>query len=367
MPMPEKWKKFAEEIVEEVGGGPLSPEVEAAIAEATRLAEGGAPAHEPLAPHEPTPVPTVSPIQTTLIPLGQLKDSPYQMRREMDGDELEELTRSIAKKGLETPITVREKDGEIQIVCGHRRVQAFRRLQFNGQTEEERQRYSAIPAFVAKGLPDAAMATTGWVDNVLRSNLSPIEMALGLVRIKQLHDLTTAKEVSELTGVLPEKVKRLLRIGNAPAVVQQGMAEGILVPISPDVLAADERPDNEKTREVRRTLQPTDAIAFTRMHEGLVANAGNGELAQEDADQQTAKAIHQALTANWSSRQIETFVARALGTTKQKQKKTRSQKCFKVSKWKLVLDLRRAPKLAGEDRKALRKILEPIWNALKDE
>jgi ParB/RepB/Spo0J family partition protein len=365
--MTEKWKTYAEELVKEVGGGPLGPEVEAALAEATRLAEGGAPRPEPMAQPVPSRILKTSQIQTALVPVGELKDSPFQIRKEMDGDQLEELARSIAKTGLKIPITVREKSGEIQIVCGHRRVQAFRRLQFNAQTEEERHRYTTIPAFVAKDLSDAAMAALGWIDNVLRSNLSPIETALGLAHMKQLHGLTTAKEVSELTGVLPEKVKRLLRIAKAPAVVQQGMAEGILVPISPDFLEADERPDNEKTREVRRTLEPTDAIAFTRMHEGLVANASDKELAQQDADEQTAKAIRQALTANWSSRQIESFVARTLGTTKPKRKKTRSQKCFKLTNWKLVLDLRRAPKLVGEERKALRKILEPVWNALKDE
>lgn len=364
--MIEKWKTYAEELVKEVGGGPLGPEVEAALAEATRLAEGGAPRPEPMAQPVPSRIPKTSQIQTALVPVGELKDSPFQMRTEVDGDQLEELAQSIAKNGLKIPITVREKGGEFQIVCGHRRVQAFRRLQFNAQTEEERQRYSTIPAFVANDLSDAAMAALGWIDNVLRSNLSPIETALGLVRIKQLNGFTTAKEVSDLTAASLPKVRRLLRIANAPAVVQQGMAEGILVPISADLLEADERPDNEKTREVRRTLEPTDAIAFTRMHEGLVANAADKELAQKDADEQTAKAIRQALTANWSSRQIASFVDRTLGIAKPKQKKTRLQKCFKLTNWKLVLDIRRAPKLAGEERQALRKILEPIWNALRD-
>ncbi len=363
--MPEKWKTYAEELVKEFGGGPLSPDVEAALAEATRLAEGGAPAPQPLAPPAPTRIPKTSAIQTALVPVAELKDSPFQMRAEIDGDQLEELARSIAKTGLKIPITVREKGGEIQIACGHRRVQAFRRLQFNAQTEEERQRYSTIPAFVAKDLSDAAMAALGWIDNVLRSNLSPIEKALGLVRIKQLNGFTTAQEVSDLTAASLPKVRRLLRIANSPAVVQQGMAEGILVPIAPDLLEADERPDNEKTREVRRTLEPTDAIAFTRMHEGLVANAADKELAKKEADEQTAKAIRQALTANWSSRQIESFVGRVLGTVP-KRKKTRLQKCFKVSKWKLVLDLRRAPALADEEKQALRRILEPVWNAIKD-
>ncbi len=110
--MTEKWKRFVDEIVEEVGGGPLSPDVEAAIAEATRLAEGSAPAAELPVAQAPLSARQPLPSQTTLIPLQKLKDSPYQMRKEMDGDELQELANNIAGNGLESPITVREKDGK---------------------------------------------------------------------------------------------------------------------------------------------------------------------------------------------------------------------------------------------------------------
>jgi len=366
--MTEKWKRFVDEIVEEVGGGPLSPDVEAAIAEATRLAEGSAPAAELPVAQAPLSARQPLPSQTTLIPLQKLKDSPYQMRKEMDGDELQELANNIAGNGLESPITVREKDGELQIVCGHRRVQAFRRLQFNAKSEEERQRYSAIPAFVVKGMTDGTMLTTGWSENVLRANLTPLDMATGLLRIQQVHGLKSAADVSHLTGVLAFKVRRLLRLAHAPVAVRQGMSVGIQVPISAQALEEDDRPNNEKPRDERRTLGFTDALEFTRMHAQLLANAAGGELSQKTADELTAKGVHQALTANWTSRQVNEFIARALGerVAKVSRKKARSKKGFQSTKERFVVFLQRLPKLTPQEKKELREGLEPIWNAVKD-
>src|SRR5260370_25496847 len=134
--MAEKWMKFPDEIRAEIGGGPLSPDVEAALAEAVRLAEGGAPGPEVPAAQTPSSAPVVRHRETTLIPLEKLKDSPFQMRTEMDGDKLQELAASIARTGVKVPILAREKDGELEIVCGHRRVQALRRLHFNAKSEE---------------------------------------------------------------------------------------------------------------------------------------------------------------------------------------------------------------------------------------
>lgn len=366
--MTEKSKQYADEIVAEVGGGPLSPDVEAAIAEAIRLAEGGAPAPVPSTKQTPPPGRQVAPKEITLVPIAKLKDSPFQIRSEIDGEELQELADNIARTGVDTPIVVREKDGELQIVCGHRRVQALRRLHFNAKTDDERERYGVVPAFVVKGMSDKAMLTAGWIDNVLRANFSLPDMANGLLRIQEMNGLQTADDVSNSTGLARMKVRRLLRLAHAPAVVQQGMSMGIEVPISAEALAEDDRPDNEKPREERRKLGFTDALAFSRMHAQLLANAGRGEPSQKTADEVTAKGIHQALLSNWSSRQVNAFIARTLGKSpaKASRKKSRSKRAFKSTKEQFVVYVQRIPKLTLEEKKELRAGLEPIWNAVKD-
>ncbi len=217
-------------------------------------------------------------------------------------------------------------------------------------------------------MTDGTMLTTGWSENVLRANLTPLDMATGLLRIQQVHGLKSAADVSDLTGVLAFKVRRLLRLANAPLVVRQGMSVGVQVPISPQALAEDDRPDNERPQEERRTLGFTDALEFTRMHAQLLANATGGDLSQQTADELTAKGIHQALTANWSSRQVEEFIARELGErlAKAPRKKTRSKRGFQSTKERFVVFVQRIPKLTPQERRELREGLEPIWNAVKD-
>src|SRR5260370_13136745 len=244
-------------------------------------------------------------MQAVLVPLNRLRDGPFQVRKEIDGDALQEMADNMAHNGLNTPITVRPKDGQFEIVCGHRRVQAFRRLQVKPKTEEERGVYSSIPAFVAEGMTDAEMAEKGWIENVLRANLTPLETALGLLQIQRLRALPTAVEVSARTGLKVPRAQRLLRIAQSPLPIQEGMSEGILVPISEEVLAEDDRPENEKPRQEPRTLDFFAALAFCRLHAGLLAKGGDE--AQKAADEQTTKYIHQALAADWSFKTVEKF------------------------------------------------------------
>jgi len=366
--MTEQWQKDMEDIIKEVGGGPLSEEAQAALHEANRLANGGKP--EPTV-SQPAPAPASGPrspvMQAVLVPLNLLRDGPFQVRKEIDGDALQEMADNMAHNGLDTPITVRPKDGQFEIVCGHRRVQAFRRLQFNAKTEQERQLYSSIPAFVVEGMTDAEMAEKGWIENVLRANLTPLETALGLLQIQRLRTLPTAVEVSARTGLKLPRTQRLLRIAQSPLPIREGMSEGILVPIPEEVSAEDDRPENEKPREERRTLDFFAALAFCRLHAGLLAKGGDGT--QKAADEQTAKYIHQALTANWSLKTVEKFVDGQLGMTPPRPHRKQPGKAkgnrrvaFTKAKGKLVIYPQRLSNISAEKKKELREALEPIWN-----
>ncbi len=341
--MTEQWQKDMEDIIKEVGGGPLSEEAQAALHEANRLANGGKP--EPTV-SQPAPAPASGPrspvMQAVLVPLNLLRDGPFQVRKEIDGDALQD-------------------------VCGHRRVQAFRRLQFNAKTEQERELYGSIPAFVAEGMTDAEMAEKGWIENVLRANLTPLETALGLLQIQRLRTLPTAVEVSARTGLKLPRTQRLLRIAQSPLPIREGMSEGILVPIPEEVSAEDDRPENEKPREERRTLDFFAALAFCRLHAGLLAKGGDG--AQKAADEQTAKYIHQALTANWSLKTVEKFVDGQLGMTPPRPHRKQPGKAkgnrrvaFTKAKGKLVIYPQRLSNISAEKKKELREALEPIWN-----
>ena len=79
------------------------------------------------------------------IPLEQLDDSPFQLRHDIDQDELDELTRSIKEHGLLNPILIRPLEKNYEIISGHRRVAAYRRLSFAANTDAEHKTWTVFP------------------------------------------------------------------------------------------------------------------------------------------------------------------------------------------------------------------------------
>src|SRR5215510_1843392 len=80
------------------------------------------------------------------IDLDLLDDNPYQPRTERDEVKAAELCESIAREGQLQPILVRPVGGRWQIIFGHGRVAALRRLRREASTDEERSRYSTVRA-----------------------------------------------------------------------------------------------------------------------------------------------------------------------------------------------------------------------------
>src|SRR5215470_7336158 len=117
------------------------------------------------------------------IPLDKLDDSPFQLRHDMDGEQLAELVRSIRDQGLLNPILVRPAEKGWEIISGHRRTGAFRRLQFAAKTDAEKAKYDAIPAFVRDSVTDDQVLLLGLAENMFRADISPLDSALGLVAL----------------------------------------------------------------------------------------------------------------------------------------------------------------------------------------
>ena len=92
--------------------------------------------------------------ETQLIDLRLLVQSPLHRRTGLDPEEQTSLERSIAANGLRDPIEVRPCGGEFEIICGHRRAQAYQTLLDGAKTDAERAKYQAIPAKVRPGASD---------------------------------------------------------------------------------------------------------------------------------------------------------------------------------------------------------------------
>jgi hypothetical protein len=131
-----------------------------------------------------------------------------------------------------------------------------------------------------------------------------VEEALALVRIRELTASKTTKDIAARTGQNEQRVRRLLRLEGAPAVIKEGVTAGLLVPVG----EASGGSDGDKPRERRehRRLDLLAAIELIRLHEHWFKKKPKA------AEERTAAAIRRALGEGWGFRRIQAFVEATL-------------------------------------------------------
>ena len=150
------------------------------------------------------------------IEAGLIEPNPFQPRAAFDRDSLEELAASIRTLGLIQPITVRRlKGGKYQIISGERR---FRACRIAGM--------DLIPAYIREA-DDEGMLAMAIVENVQRSDLDPIEVALGYRRLMEECDLTQ-EQMAEKVGKKRASIANSLRLLKLPAKVQHDLKVGLI-------------------------------------------------------------------------------------------------------------------------------------------
>ena len=142
------------------------------------------------------------------IDINLIDRNPGQPRREFDEEALRELADSISEIGIIQPITVREREnGRYQIISGERR---WRASQLVG--------LSSIPAYIRKA-SDEEVLEMGIIENIQRTDLNSIEIALGYQHLIDEYGLTQEK-LSERVGKKRATVANYLRLLKLPAPVQ---------------------------------------------------------------------------------------------------------------------------------------------------
>jgi ParB family chromosome partitioning protein len=144
------------------------------------------------------------------LPLDTLEPNPDQPRREMSAEALEELAASIHRQGVLQPIRVREvQPGRYQIVAGHRRWRAAREA---GLAE--------IPAVVADVNEEQAFVQA-LIENVVREDLSAVDRAYALRRLRDTFSLSSWEEVGQCIGIGRQHVHRLLNVTKLPPSIRE--------------------------------------------------------------------------------------------------------------------------------------------------
>jgi ParB family chromosome partitioning protein len=137
--------------------------------------------------------------------IADLLPDPEQPRKYFDEQALAELKASIEKHGVLQPVLVRQgADGGLLLVSGERRFQASKLAGC-----------LTIPAVLTTGEP----AELSIVENLLRENLTAIEEAEAIEKLRVLHDYA----LSDLTTVLGKSASTLseiLSLNKLPAEVK---------------------------------------------------------------------------------------------------------------------------------------------------
>lgn len=149
------------------------------------------------------------------IPISRIRPNPFQPRREFDPADLAELEASLQASGLLQPITVRRKGDAYELIAGERRLRAATNIG-----------WSEIQAIV-RDFDEQTMLVLALVENLQRSDLNPIEEALGYRRLAEEFRLTQ-QQVADAVGKDRTTITNLLRVLSLPEPIHRLVESGKL-------------------------------------------------------------------------------------------------------------------------------------------
>ncbi|MEH6359637.1 MAG: ParB/RepB/Spo0J family partition protein [Amylibacter sp.] len=208
--------------------------------------------------------PNVSELKSTSLgggislPIEKISANPDQPRQDFHQDDLNDLAASVAEKGIIQPIIVRTdpKQAEMyQIVAGERRWRAAQIAQLHD-----------IPVIVRE-MDDTEMLEVAIIENVQRSDLNPVEEALGFKQLMESFGHTQEK-LAKALGKSRSHIANVLRLLNLPADVlgllragdlSSGHARALVTADNPSKLAAIVVSKGLSVRQTERLAKQNDA------------------------------------------------------------------------------------------------------------
>lgn len=149
------------------------------------------------------------------IEISKIIRNPNQPRKNFDETALQELADSIKQNGVLQPILVRKIGGKYQIVAGERRYQASKLAELK-----------EIPA-VVRDIDDKEVFQLALIENLQRSDLSPMEEAKGYRQLINSQGLTQ-EGLAKILSKSRSAIANTLRLMDLPTVVQEMIEQGLL-------------------------------------------------------------------------------------------------------------------------------------------
>jgi len=145
------------------------------------------------------------------LPIDQIVANKDQPRKHFDQKELDELVQSIETYGLIQPITVRKlTDETFEIISGERRYRASKQAGLE-----------QVPVYVRLA-DDQTLLEMALVENIQRSDLNPVEIAISYSRLLEEFDITH-KDLSERIGKERSTITNYVRLLKLPMSIQNAL------------------------------------------------------------------------------------------------------------------------------------------------
>ncbi len=232
-----------------------------------------------LLPSRPVATPIAPPTQSAGSPqevgIENIDANPYQTRRRINEQPLEELAESIRASGVVQPVVLRPMaNGRFQLVAGERRWLASKRA---GRT--------TIPAVLRQISNEQALEIT-IIENLQREDLNPVEQAHAFERLSREFNMTQ-EQIASRTGKDRASIANFIRLLKLPEFVQNAMEEGSLSFGHGKVLLALAGFPEHLERAARQIMEKKLSV---RQTEELVGKLLNPQ-AEEQKQEKTAKVL----------------------------------------------------------------------------
>ena len=161
---------------------------------------------------------TQGPIQRSVkeIQISEISPGRFQPRQDFNEEKISELSSSIQKHGVLSPILVREVGlNAFEVIAGERRLRASKKAGLD-----------SIPCLVDQKEDQSALEAA-LIENLQREDLNAVEEARGYDRLKREFGLTQ-EDVARTTGKARSTIANSLRLLSLPASVLDLLSQGSL-------------------------------------------------------------------------------------------------------------------------------------------
>lgn len=149
------------------------------------------------------------------IPIDKIVSNQFQPRQYFPDEELQELSRSIKQHGILQPLVViaAPEQGRYELVAGERRWRAARLAGLR-----------VVPA-ILRAAGELEQLQLALIENIQRSDLTPIEEALAYQKLNDDFGLTH-DQIAQRMGKSRPAISNTLRLLALPAEMQAAIGEG---------------------------------------------------------------------------------------------------------------------------------------------